>query len=56
MPVTVNLDNCIGCESCIGMCPVGALAMEDVKANCDEYACIDCGACCGVCPTSALSQ
>lgn len=56
MAVTINLDTCIGCGACVGVCPVGALSMnDDSKSVCDEGLCIDCGACISVCPTEAIS-
>ncbi len=57
MAVKISLDACIGCGACVGVCPVGALSMnDDSKSVCDEGLCIDCGACVSVCPTEAISQ
>ncbi len=57
MAVKINLDTCIGCGACVGVCPVSALSMnEDGKSVCDEGTCIDCGACVGSCPVEAISQ
>ncbi|MFV0255692.1 MAG: 4Fe-4S binding protein [Erysipelotrichaceae bacterium] len=54
MPVTVFKDDCIGCGTCVGVCPTGALQMQDDgKAECVE-GCIDCGACIPECPTEAI--
>ena len=34
MPVEVNKEICIGCGACVGVCPVGALSLdEDGKAE-----------------------
>jgi ferredoxin len=57
MPAKVDKDTCIGCGACAGVCPVGAIALQDDgKAGVDEGTCIDCGACVSTCPVSAISQ
>ena len=58
MPVTVDKDVCIGCGACEGVCPTGAIKLDeaDGKAACDPEVCIDCGACVGTCPMSAISE
>ena len=45
-------ENCIGCGSCVGECPVEAITCDDV-AVIDPAKCIDCGSCAGVCPVDA---
>ena len=55
MAAQINKDVCIGCEACTGVCPVGALSMNDGKSTCDESACISCGACAGTCPVGAIT-
>ena len=52
----VNQDMCVGCESCVGVCPVSAISVEGGKASVDEGACVECGTCVGTCPVSAISQ
>ena len=57
MPVIINLDTCIGCGACLGVCPTSALEMDDEgKVLCKEADCIDCDACIGSCPTEAISK
>lgn len=47
-------DNCVGCEVCIGRCPMEALEMVDGKSAVIEGRCIGCGVCVSTCPTDAL--
>lgn len=56
MAVSVDREKCIGCESCVAVCPVGALNMEDGKAQVDADTCISCGACINECPVEAISR
>ncbi len=56
MPVKVDLEKCVGCGACTGVCPTGSLELnEDGKTVCNEETCIDCGACVATCPCEALS-
>lgn len=56
MAVCVDRERCIGCESCVAVCPVGALSMVDGKAQVDADTCISCGACIHECPVEAISR
>lgn len=56
MAVFVDREKCIGCESCVAVCPVGALSMVDGKAMVDGEQCISCGACINECPVEAISR
>ena len=47
---------CVGCEACVGTCPVEAISVADSKAKVDADVCIECGSCVSACPTSAISQ
>lgn len=51
----INQDECIGCGSCAGTCPVGAIAEDNGKYKVDEASCIDCDACTGACPVGAIA-
>lgn len=55
MAAKVDKEKCVGCESCVGACPVSAIAVADGVAQIDEANCIECGACVGECPTEAIS-
>ena len=54
MAVSINTDECIGCNICVGECPQNALSVDDV-CQVDEDSCIDCGICVDSCPQNALS-
>ncbi|PWM26430.1 MAG: ferredoxin [Clostridiales bacterium] len=54
MAYIIEKDTCIGCGTCEGECPVGAISVtDDGKYAIDPGACIECGACAGVCPVDA---
>ena len=48
MGVRVDLLKCVGCGSCVPVCPVGVLAVEDMKCRVRE-GCISCGECVDAC-------
>lgn len=47
-------DLCIGCSHCTGVCPTGAINVEDGRPVMDENRCIDCGRCYLACPVNAI--
>ena len=47
---------CVGCEACVGVCPVSAISVDDGKACIDADTCVECGACVATCPVSAIAQ
>ena len=56
MPAKVDDSKCVGCESCVGECPVSAISMNDGHAVVNADECVDCGACVGACPAEAITQ
>ncbi|MBM3566849.1 MAG: 4Fe-4S dicluster domain-containing protein, partial [Alphaproteobacteria bacterium] len=43
----------VGCESCLAVCPIGALSFSDDRIDVSQ-ACFGCGRCAAACPTGAL--
>ena len=50
--VWLDKKTCIGCQACVGFCPIGA--MRKSEARIEPFKCISCGACVRACPTGAL--
>ncbi|MDR3048416.1 MAG: 4Fe-4S binding protein [Elusimicrobiota bacterium] len=50
----IDKDVCVGCGSCVGACPVEAIAADGDKYAVDASKCVDCGACESGCPVSAI--
>ncbi|HMF30973.1 MAG TPA: glycyl-radical enzyme activating protein [Candidatus Lokiarchaeia archaeon] len=44
---------CIGCQTCVGACPQGALAMDEDGLHIDRTLCNGCGICATECPSGA---
>ena len=47
-------DKCIGCQVCVGECPVGVIDIENGVAKIDLEGCIGCGKCFDICPVGAV--
>lgn len=45
---------CIGCKTCINVCPTGAITFEGNRPVINRTICTACGACAEACPTGAL--
>lgn len=55
MPVKVDIDESVGCKTCVDECPQEAILMnDDIAVISDE--CTDCGLCVDACPTAAISS
>ena len=46
---------CLGYGSCVRVCPVGAIAVENGVARVDPTRCIGCGACVRTCPRGVIA-
>ena len=53
--VKVNPEECVGCETCVDVCPVEAISMLDDKAVIDQETCTECETCIPECPVEAIS-
>lgn len=55
--VSLNLDSCTLCLSCVSLCPSGALKENPdmPQLRFQEDACLQCGICTTICPESALT-
>lgn len=52
-----NKNRCIGCGSCISVCPLDALTLTSAEGIVTDFArCLLCGDCAGVCPTKAIEM
>lgn len=51
--VTLDVEKCMGCTTCIRHCPMEAIRVRGGKAHITTERCIDCGQCIRVCPHKA---
>jgi len=49
-------DKCIGCGTCMAVCPENAIFFEDGRAKIDPEKCVKCGTCKDVCPVNAIEE
>lgn len=53
--IQIKREFCIGCGSCVNVCPARAMSLDsEGKAWCENELCIDCLTCVGMCPTGAI--
>lgn len=51
--VNVNQEKCVGCGTCVKICPRQAMSITDKKCHCDPTKCVGCFECMTVCPQEA---
>ncbi len=52
----VDKTKCIGCGTCIHMCPTNAISFdENGQAQIDKKKCVKCMTCVSVCPVNAIT-
>jgi len=52
----VNSEKCLGCSTCVNICPMDAITLgEDNKARIDYIRCIGCGHCVSRCDNGAMA-
>jgi pyruvate formate lyase activating enzyme len=51
--IAFNDSRCIGCKSCVTVCPQGAITFTTDRPRTDREKCQSCGKCAEVCPTGA---
>ena len=57
MAAIIDAEKCTGCGDCVEMCPLTAIALDDVpKASVNEDECTDCATCVEACPSQAISM
>jgi len=53
-PLYKVTDKCVGCGTCVNICPKGAVSLKEGKPVFDDLKCMNCMACIQACPTKAL--
>jgi iron only hydrogenase large subunit-like protein len=52
--IRVDKKKCIGCVTCMKICPTRAIRIRSQKAKINYEKCIDCGECMRICPYNAI--
>jgi NAD-dependent dihydropyrimidine dehydrogenase PreA subunit len=52
--LTIELDRCDGCGTCVEVCPEGAISLVNGVARIDSGSCTECEACVQACPNGAI--
>jgi len=54
--IKVDAEECVGCESCVPVCPTEAITMVEGKAVIDQEKCNECKTCIDECPVDAIKE
>ena len=49
-------DNCIGCGSCVEVCPQGCIRQDSIPFRIEQEHCLHCGNCMTACPVGAVER
>ncbi len=49
-------DSCIGCESCVEVCPQGCIIQDSIPFQIKQEHCLHCGNCMTACPAGAVEK
>ena len=49
-------DNCIGCGSCVAVCPQGCIRQDSIPFQIEQEHCLYCGNCMTACPVGAVEK
>lgn len=52
--MSVDSEECVGCETCVSECPVEAISMVDDVAVIDQDTCNQCKTCVEICLVEAI--
>jgi NAD-dependent dihydropyrimidine dehydrogenase PreA subunit len=52
--LTIELDRCDGCGTCVEVCPEGAISLVNGVARIDSGSCTECEVCVQACPNGAI--
>jgi ferredoxin len=58
MAVKIDANACVGCGTCVSVCPQEALSLDPKtkKAKVDGKKCVECLVCIDECPSSAILE
>ena len=54
--ILIKDDMCDYCGTCVSVCPVDCIELDEHDINVDNEICIDCSLCVNICPIEVLYQ